>query len=67
VHTEASRSRAEDGEDRRFARHLAAAAPRIVDLASRPSPPPWKQNLSGQQIDMIDDICRDELIRFDYV
>ena len=57
----------EDGEDRRFAKHLATTAPRIVDPDSRPTPPPWKQNLSGQQIDMISDICKEELARYEYV
>lgn len=57
----------EDGEERRFAKHLATTAPRIVDPDSRRTPPPWKQNLSGQQIDMISEICKEELARYEYV
>jgi len=57
----------ESGDDTRFVKHLAVATPRIVDPDSRPDPPPWKQNLTVQQIDMIDDICQDELARFDYL
>ena len=56
----------EDGDDRRFVQHLAATAPRIVDPGARPAPPPWKRNLTVQQIDMIGDICGEELARFDY-
>lgn len=55
-----------DEGDRRFARHLSAAARRIVDPETRPTPPPWKQNLSPRQLDMIDDLCGEELSRFGY-
>ena len=56
----------EDGDDRRFEQHLAATAPRIVDPGARPAPPPWKRNLTVRQIDMIGDICGEELARYDY-
>jgi hypothetical protein len=55
-----------DGDDLRFARHLRAAARRIVDPDQRQSSPPWKVNLTRSQIEMIDDICGEELARFDY-
>ena len=55
-----------DGEDPRFGKHLAATAPMIVDPDRRPTPPPWKQNLTTQQIEMIEDLCAEELARFDY-
>ena len=55
-----------DGEDHRFSEHLARTAPRIVDPDSRSEQPPWQANLSERQIDMIGDICRDELARFEY-
>ncbi len=56
----------EEGDDPRFKKHLAATTPRIVDPDSRPTPPPWKQDLTPQQIDMIDDLCGEELARFEY-
>jgi len=57
----------EDDSDQRFASHLRIAAPRIVNSDVGPTPPPWKQNLSREQIDMIDDICGKELVRFGYL
>ena len=56
----------ERGDDRRFTQHLSLAAPRIIDPDSRPTPPPWKQELTTAQLEMIEDLCGDELARFDY-
>lgn len=55
-----------DGDDPRFEKHLATTGPRIVDPDSRPAAPPWKQNLTTRQVEMIDDLCSDELARFEY-
>jgi omega-hydroxy-beta-dihydromenaquinone-9 sulfotransferase len=56
----------ERGDDPRFEQHLSLAASRIVDPDSRPTPPPWKQELTPRQLEMIEDLCGDELARFDY-
>ena len=55
-----------DPHDRRFEAHLDRAARRIVDPDSRPSPPPWKRNLSPAQIEMVNELCAEQLRRFDY-
>lgn len=55
-----------DTGDRRFGAHLDRAARRIVDPETRSSPPPWKRNLSPDEIGMIDDLCAEQLHRYAY-
>ena len=55
-----------DDRDRRFTAHLETASKRIVDPETKGSPPPWKRNLSPRQIEMIDELCGEQLRRFGY-
>jgi omega-hydroxy-beta-dihydromenaquinone-9 sulfotransferase len=55
-----------DPDDRRYRRHLAQAVTRIVDPAKGSGAPPWKRNLTSRQIEMVNELCADELGRFGY-